>query len=158
LETIMKNVQFDQAATLAAAHGHINISLVQRVLKLPASEAANLVDSLHEAGIVGEYDATDCRPFIAGSMNPARVQWLRARETCMQILGAENDAARGWWSALDKDRRAAVMRAAVVPFVHLSKSWDELPEGARRDLRAAHDKRRRMWVLLNGEFSGRVVS
>lgn len=159
----MKNHLFEQAATLAAGNGYLSISLVQRAFRLAAKEAADLVDEIRAAGIVGEYDETHCRPFIAGSFNPetknrARETWRAVKAECLAILNAEDEPARGWWAALPTERRAVVMRAAVIPWRHVHKAWDELPEGARHDLRVQHEKRRRTWALLNSEFSGRVAA
>jgi hypothetical protein len=155
METVMKNSLFDQAAVLAAAHGAISISALQRAFRCGYAEAARIVDELHAAGVVGEYDSTEMRPYLGGGKKQA---WHSIRAQCFEILKMSDEPARGWWMAMDSDRRSAVMRAAVVPFVHLSKAWDELPEGARRDLRAAHDKRRATWAKLNAEFSGRVAA
>ena len=157
----MKHSIFDQAATLAAANGHVSITMIQSALSCAVHDAAQVCDELHAAGIVGDYDSTDCRPFVGTStqwpaVHQRRAAWIKAREKCLDLLKMEKDEARGWWMALDVDRRAAVMRAAVVPFRHVHAAWDDLPISARAALREQHDKRRRNWVLLNAEFSGRV--
>lgn len=140
-----------------------------RDMRLDGREAAEMVDALHSAGIVGEYDKTEMRPYTGaayvgkylakndgGKFEEARRAWNEAKAECLQILGMEKEPARGWWMALDRERRAAVMRAEVVPFCHVSAAWDELPASARAKLTAQHDKRRATWAKLNAEFSGRV--
>jgi DNA segregation ATPase FtsK/SpoIIIE-like protein len=155
----MKNsLLFNQAATFAAAHGAISISAVMREFRVPSKAAADLVADLATAGIVGDYNETDMRPYLGGDDRraAARKTWQETKAQCLQILGASDEPARAWWTSLELERRAAVMRAAVVPWVHAHAAWDSLPESARKKLTEQHDKRRRNWALLNAEFSGRV--
>jgi hypothetical protein len=160
----MKHPLFDQAASLAAANGHISISLVQRALSVPLRDAADVVDELHRAGIVGEYDSTDCRPFIGSvarlfpAVQSRRDAWLKARAEIIEKLGMNPDPARAWWIAMNRETRAEVMRAAVVPVRHIGAAWDELPNSAREKLRVQHDRRRRWFVRLQAEFAGRVAA
>jgi len=135
---------------MAAADGVVSISRVERVMRCGYGEAARALDELHAAGVIGDYDAQDFRPYLGGAK--------KAIAECFEILKTKPEPARGWWAALDADRRAAVMRAEVVPFCHAGKAWDSLPDSARAKLTAQHDKRRKTWVLLNAEFSGRVQS
>jgi hypothetical protein len=142
---------FDQCAVMAAAHGSITISAVERQFRCGYALAAQIVDELAAAGVVGDYVNME-RHFIAGNAGTVK----KEIDACFEILKTKREPARGWWMALDMDRRAAVMRAAVVPWCHARAAWDALPESARGKLRGQHDKRRRNWVLLNAEFSGRV--
>lgn len=158
MEKLTHTQLFDQCAVMAAAHGSISISTVERQFRCGYALAAQIVDELAAAGVVGDYVNQE-RHFIAGNAGAVKTEVAKkAVADCFEILKTKKEPARGWWMALDMDRRAAVMRAAVVPWCHARAAWDTLPESAKEKLRGQHDKRRRNWVLLNAEFAGRVAA